>query len=113
MEYDDALEEGFFTEEEHKDIDKDWDVRTILPESLEYLYIHGNFPDDDDGIDEWDKMKSVFESPCPSTPNLAWERTCIRRYRQGVVREVIGEAEEPIPMGSRLHAQLFEGHGFF
>jgi hypothetical protein len=110
MGYDEPLEEGFFSAEEHKNIDSEWDVRTILPESLEVLWIHDSFPRDD-GQDEWDNIVSVFESPSPSTPNLSWDRTCIRKIRHGVTRETIGGGEEPVPVESQPLAGLLHGHG--
>jgi hypothetical protein len=104
LDYDEPLEQGFFAEEDHKDIDSEWDVRTILPESLEALYVHGDFPGDD-GEYEFENIRGVFEKPSPLTPNLSWEKTCIRRLRQGVTRETIGGGERPV-------ALLMQGHGY-
>ncbi|KAH7402327.1 hypothetical protein DE146DRAFT_653032 [Phaeosphaeria sp. MPI-PUGE-AT-0046c] len=108
-----SLEEGFYTVEENKSIDDAWDVRTILPESLEEFYSYGEFDGDDGLYDEWDQVKDLFNTPSPMVPNLRLEKTCVRRQRPGYSEDVIGTAEEPNAIwASPLVASLFEGHGY-
>lgn len=109
---DEPLEEGFHTADENKTTDDSWDVRSILPESLEEFYSHGKFDDDDGIYDEWDQVVDLFSTPSLMVPNLSLDKICIRR-RLAYGDDVIGTAEEPAAIyATPLVARLFEGHGY-
>lgn len=108
-----ALESGFYTAEEDPTIDDAWDVRTILPESLEELYMHGAFDNDDGGYDEWEQVKDMFAAPSAVVPKLGLEKVCIWRRRYAYSDDVIGTAVEPGALyEAPLVQRLFEGHGY-
>jgi hypothetical protein len=109
---DEPLEQGFHREEDHQELDTDFDVRTILPESLQELYLHGTFFDTD-GHYEWQAMERAFLSPNSMTPNLSLEKTCIRQRWNDETRERIGTAEDPVnAYTDPLMTKFFDGHGF-
>jgi hypothetical protein len=60
-------------EEQHGEIHAAFDVRTILPESIEELYLYRHF----DGDEEWERLENAFDAPSASTPHLTMENTCI------------------------------------
>lgn len=106
------LESGFYRTEDHMDIDTDFDVRTILPESLEELYISGTFFHNDDEY-EWQAIERAFCAPSAMTPRLAIDKTCIRKRWNQETREQIGTATEPVEMYTDpRHDRFFDGHGF-
>jgi hypothetical protein len=106
------LEQGFHREEDdHKELE-DFDVRTILPESLEELALHGNFFDED-GRCDWQTMKRMFREPSPYTPHLTLAKTCIRSTWNDEARARIGTAEDPVDKYEHpLSLRLLVGHGF-
>jgi hypothetical protein len=108
---DEPLEQGFYRKEDYKALDTDFDVRNILPESLERLDLHGTFHNE--GEYEWRAMERVFAVPNPATPHLTMENTSIRRTWNNETREQIGTAEEPVSMYEHpLLSTLFDGHGY-
>jgi hypothetical protein len=111
-EIDEPLEQGFHREEDgHKELE-DFDVRTILPESLEELALYGNFFDED-GRCDWQTTKRMFREPSPYTPHLTLAKTCIRSTWNDEARARIGTAEDPIDKYEHpLSLRLLDGHGF-
>jgi hypothetical protein len=106
------LDSGFYREEDYKGLDTDFDIRNILPESLEELYLHGSFFDTD-GQYEWWAMERVFRVPNTMTPRLTLEKTCIRQIWNDETRERIGTADEPVnTYTDLLMIHFFHGHGF-
>ncbi|KAF2818485.1 hypothetical protein CC86DRAFT_364086 [Ophiobolus disseminans] len=107
------LEQGFHRKEDNIALDTDFDIRSILPESLQELYLHGTFFDTD-GHYEWQAMERVFHHPNPMTPNLSLEKTCIRQvWNGGEIRERIGTADAPLSVDDHpLMHELFDGHGY-
>ncbi|KAI8930399.1 hypothetical protein NX059_012479 [Plenodomus lindquistii] len=76
------------------------DVRDNLPTSLEKLYLHGLFDDD-----EWMLLRKILTSPNASRPNLTIDDMRITRLRP---RDTIGTA----PYLGRTKADtLLDGHG--
>jgi hypothetical protein len=102
--HDEPLEEGYYREEQHGKIEADFDVRTILPESIEELYLGGHIDVDE----EWERLANVFDAPSASIPHLTMDKTCINRGGYGVQ---IGNAERRSSIWSHPCIQLFEGHG--
>ena len=87
-----------------------YDVRDILPESLQELCLHGFFDDD-----EWEDLKRVFDLPHPATPHLTGHGLHIQRHensnRYSPTLEVYGRAPEPPSMLKRPVGLLLSGHG--
>jgi hypothetical protein len=106
----DPLEEGFYTAEDEQDASSIFDPRSVLPISLQELYIHGNERDYAD--DAWNQLVDTFKSPSASTPNLRPEKTCIRKIRNNATVAVIGEADEPISTWDRPLLSLLDDHGY-
>jgi hypothetical protein len=98
------LEEGFHTAEDKPDISP-FDLRTVLPASLEKLYIRGEV-----GDDLKDYWLEVFQNPSAFTPNLRSEDTCIYGFVDdtGVI---VGEGNPPLPIWERSLCRLFDDHG--
>ncbi|KAF1842636.1 uncharacterized protein K460DRAFT_410034 [Cucurbitaria berberidis CBS 394.84] len=93
-----SFENGFPTVE--------FDVRVILPESLEELYLHGTFDDE-----EWEELSGILASPNAATPNL--DKMCIRRLATEWPHDAVAIIGD-LPAPSRsLHplVRLFDGHG--
>ena len=103
---DEPLEDGFHNDD--KDAPAGFDVRTILPESLQELYLHGAFDDDD-----WENLTEIFEHANAATPNL--DKVCIRRHAAvwpHNILAVIGDAPDPGRTHQSPLARLFDGHGY-
>lgn len=101
LDVEEPLEHGYYNKDNEP---PDFDVRTILPESLEELYLHSRFYEGDD----WHLMADYFNSSSASTPNLTLDKVCIRKkigtWRWDVV---FGNAPvPPDPTQSRLAALL-------
>jgi hypothetical protein len=111
-EIDEPLEQGFHRkEDDHKDLE-DFDVRTILPESLEGLALYGNFFNED-GRCDWQTMKRMFREPSTYTPHLTLAKTCIQTRWNDDTRARIGTAEDPVGQYQHpLSLRLLSGHGF-
>jgi len=109
---DEPLEQGFHRREDHQDLDTDFDVRTLLPHSLEKLYLNGYFGDSDGGY-EWWTMERVFAHGNTATPRLTLENTCIQHKWNYEARKQIGTADAP-PSGfdHPLLSTLFDGHAW-
>ncbi|KAH6872324.1 hypothetical protein BKA58DRAFT_143367 [Alternaria rosae] len=103
LDHDEPLEQGYYQKEDYEQIDVDFDVRTILPESLEELFMNGYF----DAYEEWDYMENAFKAPSAFTPRLTLEKTCIQN---GDWSDRIGTAEAPDGVWSHPLGRLFEGH---
>ncbi|KAH7356207.1 hypothetical protein BKA66DRAFT_501680 [Pyrenochaeta sp. MPI-SDFR-AT-0127] len=103
---DEPLKEGFYAES-HSSA-SDFDIRTILPESLEELYLHGVFDDD-----EWEQLTIPLGCLNSTTPKL--HKMCIRRHGRNWPYEPIetfGDAAMPPPSYYHQLAKLLEGHGY-
>ncbi|CAO2658191.1 Nn.00g059140.m01.CDS01 [Neocucurbitaria sp. VM-36] len=101
--YDDApLQHGFRTEDKPA---AGFDVRDILPESLQELYLHGVFEDAD-----WEELTELLKSPNPATPNI--DKMCIRNLGGGQPYVMFGDAPPPRDLYSNPLARLFQGHGY-
>jgi hypothetical protein len=112
----DSLDEGFYKAEDNPNTPSVFDMRTILPVSLQELYMHGG-----EGIsdEDWKHLWNIFKFPNAWTPNLRLENTCIQRFHPrfgtgmpSVDMSVIGEAAPPTPLHHRRLHQLMEGHGY-
>jgi hypothetical protein len=99
-----SLEEGFYTATEKPD-ESLFDVRTILPKSLEELYIRGKLFD---GI--WYNLVDAFTAPSAWTPNLRPDRTCIHGFLDDMGAR-IGESDVPARIWEHELYRLFDGHG--
>ncbi|KAH3905434.1 hypothetical protein HBI56_207390 [Parastagonospora nodorum] len=109
---DEPLEQGFHRKEDHQDLDTDFDVRTLLPQSLERLYLNGYFGSND-GDYEWRAIERVFANTSTATPRLTMENTCIQHIWNSEARAQIGTAEPP--PGRYFHPfllSLFDGHAW-
>ncbi|KAF1947990.1 hypothetical protein EJ02DRAFT_364543 [Clathrospora elynae] len=105
------LQHGYYRKEDCANIKSEFDVRTLFPESLQELYMHDAFEDDEGIYGEWDHMNEVFSSPSTFTPNLTLEKTYIEKRRNGVTEAVIGGAEKPVSIYRHPLTRLFYGHG--
>ena len=89
---DDALSEGFLSQ--HSDECRMSDPRDHLPDSLEELYLHGAFDQN-----EWMQLSQIFDGACAATPNLTLENIRIRNVsasRNGAGASLrIGAAKMP------------------
>jgi hypothetical protein len=103
VEHDEPLEQGFHKKEDCEGIDTDFDVRTILPVSLEELYMSGDF----EVYEEWEQMELAFANPSAFTPHLTLEKTCIRSDRW---TNQVGTAENQGDIWSHPTNRLFIGH---
>jgi hypothetical protein len=103
--HDEPLEEGYYREEHNEGIDDDFDIRTILPESIEELHLGGDFK----VFEEWERLENAFDASSASTPNLTLEKTCIQR---GDWSDRIGNAEHRSGLWSHPLTRLFVGHGY-
>ncbi|KAI4913194.1 uncharacterized protein J4E92_009817 [Alternaria infectoria] len=103
-EHDEPLEQGYYRKEDYEQIDVDFDVRTLLPESLEEFYMNGDFHD----YDEWEHMENTVKASSAFTPHLSMDKTCIKKG--GYWSDRIGTAEEPDGAWSHPLGRLFEGH---
>ena len=110
-EHDEPLDQGYYRKKDFEGIDTAFDVRSVLPESLQELYMTqeisyaGLFHPD---CGEWPEMASMFNIPNASTPNLSLDKTCIRlRLGDGTVCAKIGNAEGPSDICQRPLAALF------
>lgn len=102
---DEELPDGGFYTEDKETLDS-FDIRTLLPESLEELHIYGLFDDD-----EWERMNKLIEGQSKLTPNLSKiyiESTETDQYR---VKKT--EAGESLPRiyDNPLRTYL-DGHGY-
>jgi hypothetical protein len=109
---DEPLEQGFHRKEDHQDLETDFDVRTLLPQSLERLYLNGYFGSND-GDYEWRAIERVFANASTATPRLTMDNTCIQHIWNSEARAQIGTAEPP--PGRYFHPfllSLFDGHAW-
>ena len=106
-ERDEPLEQGYYRKEDYEQIDVDFDARSLLPESLEELFLNGDFDSFHD-FEEWECMQNTFKTSSALTPRLTMENTCIKRGGSWNCR--IGTAEEPDGAWSHPLGRLFEGH---
>jgi hypothetical protein len=83
----------------------DFDVRSILPESLQELQLQECF---DDG--EWKRYNEFFSVRHTATPNLTKVRVQ-NISGSGQTIGVIGDAPPPIEFHLRPLAKLLDGHG--
>ena len=103
-EHDEPLEQGYYRKEDYEQIDVDFYVRTLLPESLEEFYMNGDFHD----YDEWEHMENTVKASSAFTPRLSMDKTCIKKG--GYWSDRIGTAEDPDGAWSHPLGRLFEGH---
>jgi hypothetical protein len=106
----DSLEEGFYQADDEHNASSLFDPRTIFPESLQELYIHGQESDFADDV--WNQLVEMFKSTSASTPNLRPEKTCIRKCRGHTTVDVIGEADAPGSTWDRPLLRLLDDHGY-
>ncbi|KAF2133481.1 hypothetical protein P153DRAFT_393298 [Dothidotthia symphoricarpi CBS 119687] len=97
MELEDSLDQGFHT----SDDEPAFDIRSILPESLQELYLEGTADDV-----EWDRLTEPFSRPSDATPHL----TKLRIASEG--RDVVGSAPRPQAMFDHPLQRLLDGHGY-
>ena len=113
------LEEGFhYEEDDNEDPVTDFDVRSILPPTIQELHLYGPFDGEQSDIqgsyDEWLQLRSVFSAPSAATPHLSEDSVCLRRcWNDGMHDEIVGRAEQS-PWLLRGHplAWLFDRHGY-
>ncbi|KAH6618558.1 hypothetical protein C7974DRAFT_32329 [Boeremia exigua] len=68
---DEALSQGFYTVEE--EVEQMTDPRDNLPESLEYLYLDGDYE-----YEQYHQLIDIFDTTNPNTPKLTLDNTCIK-----------------------------------
>lgn len=106
------LEQGFHRREDHQDLDTDFDVRTLLPRSLEKLYLNGYFGSNG-GDYEWRAIERVFAYANTATPRLTLENTCIQHIWNYEARKQIGTADSPpCRFDHPFLSSLFDGHAW-
>jgi hypothetical protein len=87
-----ALPHGFLSQDSNECLVSD--PRDHLPDSLEKLFLHGAFDQN-----EWAQLSQIFESANAATPNLTLDKICIRNVSRSGDNDGapsrIGVAEEP------------------
>lgn len=104
---DEPLEEGFHSEEDSPPIG--FDIRNILPESLEELHLDGTTFDDDD----WEQLTEIMDYPNAATPNLDKMRI-VRKEKMWPFKliDVFGDAPQDRSTYQNPITKLLEGHGY-
>jgi hypothetical protein len=110
---DEALNDGFYRS---SDTIPDLDIRETLPESLQELYLTGDFDEEDR---EWERLTQPFGLQNDATPNLVKIRVSgsvngsisIQVPRESKVF-TLGNAQEPSGVYAHPLFTLFEGHGY-
>jgi hypothetical protein len=83
----------------------DFDVRSILPTSLQELQLQEHFDDI-----EWKRFNDIFSVQHTATPNLT--RVRVQNIdASGQTLGVIGDAPAPVEFHLRPLAKLLDGHG--
>lgn len=95
------------------DYEGDFDIRSILPESLEALHLEGTWQD----ADKWNGVVKILDSESPMTPNLKsiyLEREIGRdEYQRPVFGPKSTEGAEKLPeLGENPLNQYIDGHGY-
>lgn len=94
------LDQGFYKDNELFELD----IRTVLPQSLEELYLEGTFDNA-----EWACLTEPFNTANSATPNLRTVR--IERYGGGrEPTDVFGVAQPQGDLWKLMY--LFQGHGW-
>lgn len=108
---DEPLESGFHHEDEDSDVERflsGFDIRSILPESLEELRIEGYF-----SPEAWDKVREMFREDSTSTPNLNKIWVGWRSKADHGVRTDMAFGEEPDSDDENdPSAKMLLGHGY-
>lgn len=92
-----------------------FDMRTILPPSLEKLYVHAFYDfESESRQDEWAFFEHMFDEPSTFTPKLTWQNVRITRTGHAnwaATETCFGEAEAPVEHQDSWMAGLLRGHG--